>query len=673
MPPLADWWESFSEIAAALVQNIVLLFAMIFLYSSSNMTPEGTKPFRKVIQGLIIGGFSILIMTFPWETGTGVIFDTRSVLLGITGVFFGPIATIIAALIALYYRLFVIGGAGVISGVLTIGTSSILGLLFHKGRRLFSRWPRFFQYYLFGVVLHIVTVLCFLALPAIDRQDMILQVFPMFLGIFPVVTALLAITIHNQIDRLSSAAFQRRQQVLLQSSIDSPKEMEIYAVDTDFNYLTYNDFHAKCIRKYYDKTIAPGMHFFDNITDDQMAHRIRNSFEKALKGEVISKIEEVETVPGKFLENNYSPITNESGKIIGVTVFTNDVTERKNYEQSILYLSYHDALTGLKNRRFYIEELARVDHPDALPLSIIMADINGLKLMNDAFGHDAGDELLCIVASELNNCFLGKANVSRVGGDEFVIILENTSKGEATNYIERAKTRIENHTLNSMNVSVSFGVETKVDNLSIQEVIKIAEDDMYKHKLFETSSSRSEAINAILSTLFMKNPREELHSERVGDICQHIGQILGMRKDEINLLKVISNLHDIGKIAIDEQILNKPGKLNEEEWAEIKRHPEIGYRILSSSSEYAEISEDILSHHERWDGDGYPQGLKGKDIPYRARIIAIADAYDAMTSDRPYRKALSKEEALAEIIRCSGTQFDPSIARKFVDNFQSDK
>jgi HD-GYP domain-containing protein (c-di-GMP phosphodiesterase class II) len=146
-----------------------------------------------------------------------------------------------------------------------------------------------------------------------------------------------------------------------------------------------------------------------------------------------------------------------------------------------------------------------------------------------------------------------------------------------------------------------------------------------------------------------------------------------MRKDEINLLKVISNLHDIGKIAIDEQILNKPGKLNEEEWAEIKRHPEIGYRILSSSSEYAEISEDILSHHERWDGDGYPQGLKGKDIPYRARIIAIADAYDAMTSDRPYRKALSKEEALAEIIRCSGTQFDPSIARKFVDNFQSDK
>lgn len=673
MPPLADWWESISGIAAALIQNIVLLFAMIFLYSSSNLMPEESKPLRKITQGLIIGGFSILIMTFPWEMGAGVIFDTRSVLLSVTGVFFGPITTGIAALIALAYRLFVIGGGGTMAGVLTIATSSIIGLLFHHGRRLFSRWPRFFQYYLFGVVVHIVTVLCFFALPAPDGLTIMLRVMPMFLGVFPFVTSLLAIAIHNQIDRLSSSAFQRRQQVLLQSSIDSPKEMEIYAVDTNFNYLTYNDFHAKCIQKYYGKEIVPGKHFFDSITDERMAERIRSNFEKALKGEVVSAIEEVETAPGKFLENNYSPIANESRKIIGVTVFTNDVTDRKNYEQSILYLSYHDALTGLKNRRFYIEELARVDHTDALPLSIIMADINGLKLMNDAFGHDAGDELLCIVASELNNCFLGKAEVSRVGGDEFVVILENTSKGEATNYIDRAKTRIEKHKLNSMNVSVSFGVETKVDGLSIQEVIKIAEDDMYKHKLFETTSTRSDAIKAILSTLFMKNPREELHSERVGELCQFLGQVLGMRKDEMNLLKVISNLHDIGKIAIDEQVLNKPGKLNDEEWAEIKRHPEIGYRILSSSSEYAEISEDILSHHEHWDGGGYPQGLKGKEIPYRSRIIAIADAYDAMTSDRPYRKAMSKDQALKEIIRCSGTQFDPSIARKFVDSIQSEK
>jgi diguanylate cyclase (GGDEF)-like protein len=672
MPFFANWWESVSGNTASLIQNIVILFAMIFLYGSSNLMPEQSKSYKKIAQGVIIGGFSILIMTFPWSLGEGVIFDTRSVLLSVTGVFFGPITTGIAALIAIMYRIFAIGGPGTVSGVLTVVTSSILGLLFHRGRSLFSRWPRFFQYLLFGFIVHVVTMLCFFTIPGDDRFELMLQLMPMFLGVFPFVTALLAIAVHNQIDRLSSAAYQRRHQVLLQSAIDSPKEMEIYAVDTKFNYLTFNEFHVKCIRKYYGKEIYPGKPFFDNIVDEQMANRIRSCFEKALKGEVISRVDEVETTPGKYLENNYSPITNESEKIIGVTVFTNDVSDRKHYEQSILYLSYHDALTGLKNRRFYSEELARVDNPDALPLSVIMADINGLKLMNDAFGHDAGDELLCIVAEELKNCFLGKAEVSRVGGDEFVVILENTSKGEAMNYIDRAKSRIERHILHSMNVSVSFGVETKVDGVSIQEVIKIAEDDMYKHKLFEITSMRNDAIKAILATLFMKNPREELHSERVGELCQSLGQALGMRKDELNLLRIISNLHDIGKIAIDEQILNKPDKLNEEEWAEIKRHPEIGYRILSSSSEFAEISEDILSHHERWDGNGYPQGLKGNNIPYRSRIIAIADAYDAMTSERPYRKAMTREQALAEIVRCSGTQFDPTIATKFVALFQKE-
>ncbi|MFA6692517.1 MAG: HD domain-containing phosphohydrolase, partial [Acholeplasmataceae bacterium] len=140
-----------------------------------------------------------------------------------------------------------------------------------------------------------------------------------------------------------------------------------------------------------------------------------------------------------------------------------------------------------------------------------------------------------------------------------------------------------------------------------------------------------------------------------------------------NMLKAISVLHDIGKIAIDDQILNKPGKLNNEEWENIKRHPEIGYRILSSSPEYIQIAEDILYHHERYDGKGYPRGLKGEEIPIRARIITIADSFDAMISDRPYRKALSKQEALNEIKKCAGTQFDPKIAELFIELFQEER
>jgi HD-GYP domain-containing protein (c-di-GMP phosphodiesterase class II) len=140
---------------------------------------------------------------------------------------------------------------------------------------------------------------------------------------------------------------------------------------------------------------------------------------------------------------------------------------------------------------------------------------------------------------------------------------------------------------------------------------------------------------------------------------------------QISMLHTAGLLHDIGKIAISEEILNKPGKLAPNEWEEIKRHPDIGYRILGSSYDMLELAECILAHHERWDGLGYPKGLKGLEIPAEARMIAIADAYDAMTSERPYRKPLSKQDALSEIIRCSGSQFDPEIVTVFVEKVSS--
>jgi len=217
-----------------------------------------------------------------------------------------------------------------------------------------------------------------------------------------------------------------------------------------------------------------------------------------------------------------------------------------------------------------------------------------------------------------------------------------------------------------MSISVSFGVATKILEEPIHEVIKLAEDDMYTHKLFEIASHRNETIKTIISTLHEKNPREEAHSKRVSEICIAIGTKLEMKSDEIALLKAISNLHDIGKIAIDDSILNKKGPLDEKEWEQIKKHPEIGYRILSSSPEYAEIAQDILSHHERYDGKGYPRGLSGEDIPLRARIISIADSYDAMISERPYRRPLTHQEALEEIKKYSGTQFDPELAKLFI-------
>ncbi len=344
-----------------------------------------------------------------------------------------------------------------------------------------------------------------------------------------------------------------------------------------------------------------------------------------------------------------------------------DITERKLKDEEILYLSYHDPLTGLYNRRYYDQELWRMRQPKHLPVSIIMADINGLKITNDAFGHAAGDQLLL----RIRDLFLKHKHkedvICRTGGDEFVFLMPNTPKPDAFVRIDQMNAELERMVLNGINISVSFGLATRVDGTDFDEIVSEAEIDMYNKKLYEISSKRSETIKTILSTLHLKSPREETHSHRVSDLAVQIGQQLGMRKDELNLLRMMGTLHDIGKIAIDERILNKTEPLNAEEWLEIRRHPEIGYRILSTTMEYAEIAGDILAHHEYWNGNGYPKGIKGEAIPIRSRIIAVADAYDAMTSDRPYREALGKEQAAKQLCEHCGKQFDPAIVKLFIE------
>ena len=658
------WFFNGAQTFTDLAQNAILLFALVFVYATTNFNAK-TNIYRKILLGMLIGGFTVLIMLNPWKIEEGLFFDTRSVLLSVSGVFYGGIPTLIAGVIAAIYRIWV-GGSGVYAGVLTIVVTVTLGLTWKYIRGYLPRMSKYLEFYLLGLGAHILTWLCFFAIPWPRAFEVLQKTAVPYLFVFPFITMILALALDNQKSRLETELSLQKQRILLQASIDSNTTMEIFAVDKEYRYLTFNSFHQQNMKLFYKADIHEGQNYLDYIENYKMRDRIKTLLDQALSGKTVKRTLEIEVVKEKYLDESYTPIKNSDDEITGVTIFSQDVTERTKHEQSIMYLSYRDPLTNLHNRRYYSEELDRLDTIKYMPLSIIIADINGLKITNDAFGHEIGDQLLITVATNLVEVFTKENRIARIGGDEFTIFLPNTSKERALQYMETAKKRIENNTIRGMGISVSFGVATKLSTEPIQEVIKMAEDDMYTHKLFEIASHRNETIKTIVSTLHEKNPREEAHSKRVSEICISIGTKLGMKSDEIALLKAISNLHDIGKIAIDDSILNKKGPLDEKEWEQIKKHPEIGYRILSSSPEYADIAQDILSHHERYDGKGYPRGLSGGDIPIRARIITIADSYDAMISERPYRRPLTHQEALEEIRKNAGTQFDPALAELFI-------
>jgi diguanylate cyclase (GGDEF)-like protein len=353
--------------------------------------------------------------------------------------------------------------------------------------------------------------------------------------------------------------------------------------------------------------------------------------------------------------------------IDGYIVQIQNITEEKKTKERILHISYHDQLTGLYNRRFYEEEKERLDVEKHTPLTLLMADLNGLKLTNDAFGHKAGDDLLIRAAKILKAACRTDDTVFRVGGDEFIIFMPKTNAENADKAIDRINKAIEKEASRNNLLSIAMGYSIKHNALdNIDDVYKKAEDEMYRHKLSISESIRSKTIDLIMKTLFEKNSREMEHSKRVSENSVAIAAKMNFNQERINQIKIAGLMHDIGKIGIDEKILEKPGKLEKYEWDEIQRHCEIGYRILSSVNEFSEIAGFILEHLERWDGKGYPMNLKGKDISIQARIICIADAFDAMISERPYRKAFTEQEAIDEIEKNAGTQFDSVIAKVFI-------
>ncbi|MHB1346355.1 MAG: diguanylate cyclase domain-containing protein, partial [Candidatus Humimicrobiaceae bacterium] len=369
-----------------------------------------------------------------------------------------------------------------------------------------------------------------------------------------------------------------------------------------------------------------------------------------------------------FLDILISQVNIDGPENDGYLVHTQDITQKKQIEENIRYLSFHDKLTGLYNRAYFEEELMRLDSGRHLPLGFIIGDVNGLKLINDSFGHLEGDKLLINIGNLLKNTCRKDDIVARWGGDEFAILLPQTSEELVLNVANRIYEKCLKFEKKRIPLSISLGYNIKNENSQdMQKIIIEAEDRMYKRKMLESQSVSSSILTSLKSTLWEKSHETEEHALRMHDMALKLGHALNLSSNQLDDLALFATLHDIGKIGVSDKILLKIGILDDEEWKTMKKHPEIGFRISQSTPQLICISEYILTHHESWNGTGYPKGLKGNEIPLLSRIITLIDAFDVMMHERPYKKAVQKDEAIKEIIKCSGIQFDPGLVGVFLN------
>ncbi len=378
----------------------------------------------------------------------------------------------------------------------------------------------------------------------------------------------------------------------------------------------------------------------------------------------------------KVVELYASPIVYEDEEYICSIIF--DATDREEAKGEMIRLAFYDYLTGVYNRRYLENEYKKLNKITNYPLAIIRGDINGMRLINDFMGYHVGDKLLVEVAKRIHNCINSEHILARIGGDEFAILLTHCSKEDIKQLIKRLEQMtseeffLEYEPQIYMDVpistSISFGYAMQKNaGVELGELLTEAETYVNRRKFFDNKSMKSTAIKAILNALFEKSMREERHSKRVGLICEAIAKELEWDDGLVNKVRVAGTLHDIGKIGVSDNVLNKTARLNKEEWKEMVLHVEKGARILESTVEYKVIADIVRYHHERYDGTGYPSQLKGEEIPIESRMIAVADAYDAMIGRSFYQIPKTEQEAVAELKQCAGTHFDPHIVEVFTE------
>jgi two-component system cell cycle response regulator len=321
-----------------------------------------------------------------------------------------------------------------------------------------------------------------------------------------------------------------------------------------------------------------------------------------------------------------------------------------------------DALTGLGNRRQLVADLERRLHAETVqPTLLMLFDLDGFKSYNDTFGHPAGDALLERLGGKLAEVPGPEGAAYRLGGDEFCLLAQ-MAEGAAEELIDRGCAALTEHG-EGFQIETSFGAIMLPDEATDPaQALQLADERLYAQK-YSRRGETERTMAALLEALSVREPSLQDQLAGIGSLAAGVGRMLGLRRDELDELERAAQLHDLGKLAVPDEILSKPGPLDEREWAFVRQHTIVGERILRASPALRSVATVVRASHENWDGSGYPDGLASEDIPLASRIIRACNAFVAMTSQRPYRDAMQLEEALDELQRCAGTDFDPTVVR----------
>ena len=449
---------------------------------------------------------------------------------------------------------------------------------------------------------------------------------------------------------------------LIESTEDS-----VYMMDRDCRYLFVN---RQAVRRLgVDESDIIGRRYADFHNADD-AFDFAGHVEKIFEWNTSLSYEHKSDNGKRCTLRTLSPIPDpKTGETKYVAVISKDITELKKTEEKLKYLSLHDPLTNLYNRAYFEEEMHRLDNSRFELVGLIMCDVDGLKLINDTLGHERGDELLMRASQIIRRSFRENDVVARVGGDEFAVLLPNTPRSKVEEICARIKSSIADYNRKNRNlplgISIGFSIRSSPGQ-GMTELYREADNNMYKEKLFGSQQFRGVIVKNLLATIEDIGITTQHSARRLKKLVTALGNAVGLPEKRMKDLVLLAQFHDIRNIGVHHRTLLKEGSLTQEELLEMRKHCDIGHRIAQSSANLTHISEYILKHHEWWNGAGYPLGLSGEDIPLESRIMAIADAYEAMTAGRPHRKAISRKKALQELKECAGRQFDPELVATFV-------